>query len=121
VFKPGRAVFADVSSRGGFFALFLGGDPLRALNPRGPGDRRWDLEARCSRTDACSSDARDDVEALRASRTAALLLFGTGGIAMVSGVVVYALSPRGTPATAALGLCPVLAPGAAGLVASGRF
>jgi hypothetical protein len=80
-----------------------------------------DLERRCSRTDACSSDARDDFEALQASRAAALLLFGTGGVAMVSGVAVYALSPRGTSTTSALGVAPVVAPGTAGLLATGRF
>jgi hypothetical protein len=83
--------------------------------------RQKDIEGQCSMHRVCSADARDDFEAMRTSRNAAFLLFATGGVALASGVVIYAVSPRPSASGSALGVAPFVAPGSAGLFASGRF
>ena len=81
------------------------------------------ITARCGHG-MCSSDVRDDMDAMRAQASASDVLFLGGIASLAGGAIVYFTAPspqRAERSTASLQVAPTVVPGAAGLFASGRF
>jgi hypothetical protein len=84
---------------------------------------RASLAERCSGT-ICTADARDTVDTARSQAMASSVLFFTGVVSLGGAAIVYFTAPSAPKperSTATLQIAPSVAPGGAGLFASGRF